>query len=245
MKLFSIFVFVIFSIVTQVTMAANPFCGPRYEVKTDPLSGERVSVQVPGSCANTQGQGDGVYNGRKTGGAIIGALLGGGLAHALGGDPSAIVSGVLGGAQTGTYVGSTYDQDKQQKDRVVYARSLCASSGTVYNNLTDRCEGEAASSVPATNRQPTTVAEAEEFCKAQGHTGYNSTTDQCYKAVSPTPVSMVTASAYTTEWCIAEADRNHQDKGGAAGLQKICARSGRSLGIVSQGGKKFCGCSST
>jgi uncharacterized protein YcfJ len=98
-----------------------------------------VQVATP-NCAATIGRtGDGVYNGRRKTGIVIGAIIGGGLAHALGGDAGQVVTGVLGGAQTGTYIGSTFDQDAQLRDQIDLNRSRCGA-GTYYNTVSHQCE---------------------------------------------------------------------------------------------------------
>lgn len=230
--------------------------------------GHRVQV-MDQECARREErqekreEGDGVYNGRRKVGIVVGALLGGGLAHALGGDPAAIVGGVLGGAQTGTYVGSTFDADAKVRDVVKYSRELCRSAGHGYNSAAGVCvadeqgdtQPEAQALAPeTTQQQPMTVAEALQKCLNDGHSGYDPEQDQCYNETTEmsevedetAPSSMVAAKVEMSEptpgtlaWCEVEAPKYGFD---ANERKDRCRKVGREWGPIPTPNGPGCGC---
>lgn len=168
--------------------------------------GERngVRVRVANSeCVATLGRtGDGDYNGRRGFGMVVGGLLGGGIAHALGGDPSAIVGGLFGGAQAGTYIGSTYDEDAKVRDITDINRTRCGT-GTYYNTVTKTCEVDngvttepsQSNSPPLAEQSATdggddvptfqTIPEVQEYCSSRGEE-YSERDGGC---IAPAPVA--------------------------------------------------------
>lgn len=155
---------------------AEASCSSVWETRQG-YDGRVTRVRVANTeCAKTLGRtGNGVYNGRRKGGMIIGALLGGGIAHALGGDAGNVVAGVLGGAQTGTYIGSTFDQDAQVRDQIELNRSRCGA-GTYYNTVSHQCEVDEGIQPLSRERPRTdtsgsrtfeTTEEAQTYCASQ------------------------------------------------------------------------------
>ena len=220
----------------QSVSAANIFCGPR-NVQTQ--DGTWVAVSGSEGCKSSDG--NGVYNGRRKTGIVFGAIIGGGIASALGGDPSAIVSGVLGGAQTGTYIGSTFDADAQVRDTHLHNAQSCGD-GTHYNTISQKCEAggsasqQTAFAPQATNRQ----AEGEAICRQRGHSGYSAEKDQCFDGQS-TQSSATEENVETFAAASAPADANAACA--SIAQDKVCVAPTRWQPVLRQNSSQWgCGC---
>lgn len=159
--------------------AATIICGPQ---NIQNAAGHWVRVPGSGGCKSRDGTG--TYNGRRTTGLILGAVLGGGIAHALGGSPGEIVGGLASGAQTGTYVGSTYDQDRRERDLHVSNAKLCASGGLGYNTNSGTCVavgGQATTAQVGGSSQEDRQAQGEAICRERHGeaVGFDITSNQC------------------------------------------------------------------
>lgn len=244
-----LFFFVVGILILCATVAAEAGCPKKYDIRQG-ADGRDYRVQVANpECAATIGRtGDGVYNGRRKAGIVIGAIIGGGLAHALGGDAGQVVTGVLGGAQTGTYVGSTFDGDAQLRDQIDLNRSRCGA-GTYYNTVSHQCEAEvgdvpqAQSTLAESGKMSfQTVEEANSYCASLSAGGrFDAETGAC---VAPRPVAQpvaqtTTAEVPTPQFCEQQAEQN----GGLSVFVQRCGRYGRKFGPVqTRDGRVGCGC---
>jgi len=242
------FVFAVGILMLCATVVAEAGCAKKYDTRQgDDGRYYRVQVANP-NCAATIGRtGDGVYNGRRKTGIGLGCLLGAGIAVAFGGKGGEVAGACIGGAQAGTYIGSTFDQDAQLRDQIDLNRSRCGA-GTYYNTVSHQCEAEVgnvpqAQSTDESGQQSfRTVEEANDYCASLSVGGrFDAEAGAC---VAPRPVAQpvaqtTTAEVPTPQFCEQQAEQ----KGGLSTFVQRCGQYGRKFGPVqTKDGRVGCGC---